>query len=274
VVATPIGNLADITERARRILAEVDLIAAEDTRHTGRLLAHYGIEAKLCPCHEHNERAQTEPLLAMLAAGGDIALVADAGTPLISDPGFPLVAAARRRGFRVVPVPGANAAVCALSASGLPCDRFLFLGFPPRTPAKRRERLASLVAEPGTLVFYEAGNRVIASLEDMAGVLGAGRRAVVARELTKRFETFLAGTLGELALRLREDPEQQLGEFVILVEGGRDQGEQEKEEERILAILAEALPLKQAAALAARITGGKKNRLYQLGLARRAGDDA
>ena len=271
VVATPIGNLGDFTERARHVLAQVDLIAAEDTRHTGRLLAHYGIHAKLRSCHDHNEREQVEHLLDLVERGDDLALVSDAGTPLISDPGFTLVRAARERGLRVVPVPGANAAICALSAAGMPSDRFLFLGFPPRTSAKRREWLTGVVDEPGTLIIYEAGNRVVATLEDMGPVLGEDRCAMLARELTKRFETFLGGTLGSLAELVRQDAEQQLGEIVILAEGRRatSGSAQETEEERVLAVLSDELPLKQAAALAARITGGKKNRLYKLALERR-----
>jgi len=268
VVATPIGNLEDFTDRARRVLSRVDLIAAEDTRHTRRLLTHFGIKAKLCSYHTHNEAHRIERLLAALSDGKDIALVSDAGTPLISDPGFTLTRAARQQGFRVVPIPGANAAICALSASGLPCDRFLFLGFPPRASAQRREWLIDLIAESGTLIFYESGKRAAAALEDMGAVLGTARHAVLARELTKHFETFLDGTLGSLAEYLRDDPEQQLGEHVILVEGNRgaDGNTREAEEDRILAILADALPVKQAAALASRITRGKRNRLYRLAL--------
>ncbi len=271
VVATPIGNLGDITDRAREVLSRVDLIAAEDTRHTRRLLTHLGIQAKLCSFHDHNEAGVTDRLLGLLARGEDLALVSDAGTPLISDPGFTLVRGARRQGVRVVPVPGANAAVCALCAAGLASDRFLFLGFPPRSSAARRHWLSGLIGELGTLIFYEAGNRAAASLEDMGSVLGANRHAVVARELTKRFETFLEGTLGSLADLLRNDPEQQLGEFVILVEAGRESADaaREAEEERVLAILSDELPLKQAAALTVRIAGGKKNRLYKLALQRR-----
>jgi 16S rRNA (cytidine1402-2'-O)-methyltransferase len=271
VVATPIGNLGDITDRARQVLAQVQGVAAEDTRRTLPLLTHFGIKAKLWSYQDHNEDRMAERLLASLSRGEDIALVSDAGTPLINDPGLTLVRAARRRGFRVVPVPGANAAICALSAAGLSCDRFLFLGFPPRSPIKRREWLTDLGSEPGTLVFYEAGNRARGTIEDMAGVLGSTRHAVLARELTKQFETFLDGTLGSLAERLRDDPEQQLGELVLLVEGRGKRDEsaaQEAEEERVMAILSDALPLKQAATLAARITGGKRNRLYQLGLRR------
>ena len=266
VVATPMGNLADISQRALDTLGRVDLIAAEDTRHTAVLLAHYGLRTPLMACHEHNEASLAPRLLERLAAGEDLALVSDAGTPLISDPGYPLVAAARAAGFRVVPIPGPNAAICALSAAGLPSDRFLFLGFPPRTAGKRREQFAALARETGTLVFYEAGNRVLETLADLAQVLGDERRAVVARELTKRFETFLAGTLADLPPRIAGDPDQQKGEFVLLVAGCRDQDTVAAEGERVLRILAGTLPLKQAAALAAEITGDKKNRLYALGL--------
>ena len=275
VVATPIGNLGDMTDRARQVLAQVDLIAAEDTRHTRRLLTHFGIKAQLYPYHDHNEAQMIERLLTLLSEGRDVALVSDAGTPLISDPGFVLVRAVRQRGFGVVPIPGSNAAICALSASGLPCDRFLFLGFPPRASAKRREWLTDLITEPGTLVFYESGGRAEASLADMGAVLGTARRAVLARELTKRFETFIHAPLGVLAERLRDDPEQRLGELVILVEGNHrtDEAVQAAEEARVLGILSDALPLKQAAALAARITGGNRNRLYQLALQRREDRD-
>ncbi|MGB8145766.1 MAG: 16S rRNA (cytidine(1402)-2'-O)-methyltransferase [Chromatiaceae bacterium] len=267
VVATPMGNLADISQRALEVLARVALIAAEDTRHTAGLLSHYGLRTPLTACHEHNEEKLVPRLLERLAAGEDMALVSDAGTPLISDPGYPLVAAARAAGLRVVPIPGPNAAICALSAAGLPSDRFVFLGFPPRTHAKRREWFVTLAQEPGTLIFYEAGNRVLATLADLAASLGPDRRAVVARELTKHFETFLDGTLAGLVPRIQEDPDQQKGEFVLLVEGCRDRDATGLEGERVLRILARELPLKQAAALAAEISGDKKNRLYTLGLA-------
>ncbi|MCO5763281.1 MAG: 16S rRNA (cytidine(1402)-2'-O)-methyltransferase [Chromatiaceae bacterium] len=266
VVATPMGNLADISQRALDTLGRVALIAAEDTRHTAVLLAHYGLRTPLTACHEHNEARLVPRLLERLTAGEDLALVSDAGTPLISDPGYPLVAAARAAGIRVVPLPGPNAAICALSAAGLPSDRFLFLGFPPRAQARRRDQFSRLAREPGTLIFYEAGNRVLATLGDLAQALGARRRAVVARELTKRFETFLPGTLEELLSRIRGDADQQRGEFVVLVAGCRDQEATAAEGERVLRILARHLPLKQAAALAAEISGDQKNRLYALGL--------
>lgn len=271
VVATPMGNLADISQRALDTLGRVVEIAAEDTRHTAVLLAHYGLRTPLLACHEHNEEKLVPRLLARLQAGEDLALVSDAGTPLISDPGYPLVAAARAAGVRVVPIPGPNAAICALSAAGLPSDRFLFLGFPPRTGARRREEFASLAREPGTLIFYEAGNRVLETLADLAATLGADRRAVLARELTKRFETFLEGTLASLPPQVTGDPDQRKGEFVLLVEGCRVAGGVEAEGERVLGILARELPLKQAAALAAEISGDKRNRLYKLALSWREG---
>ena len=274
VVATPIGNLGDVTERALAVLREVDIIAAEDTRNARRLLTHFGIQAELRSYHEHNEADSAQGLLGVLQDGRDVALISDAGTPLISDPGFILVRAARACGLRVVPIPGANAAICALSAAGMPSDRFLFLGFPPRTSARCRDWLAGVATEPGTLLFYESGKRAARTLGDLAAVLGGTRRAVVARELTKHFETFLCGTLNELAERLAMDAEQRLGELVVLVEGA-DQAvdaAQIREEERVLAILAAELPLKQAAGLAARLTGGSKNRLYQFGLGL-GGDD-
>ncbi len=268
VVATPIGNLADISERARTVLAEVDLVAAEDTRHTGRLLAFLGIQAKLISYHDHNESAAAGRLLEAMEMGEDIALVSDAGTPLISDPGFNLVAAARERGFDVVPIPGACAAICALSAAGLPSDRFLFLGFPPRTMTQRRAWLEAVRDEPGTLVLYESGKRITATLADLGAVLGEQRRVVLARELTKRFETFLMGTASELQLRLEGDATQRLGEFVTLIQG-HDQasGPGDAEAERVLRVLAAELPLRQASVLAARLTGAKKNALYRMGLA-------
>lgn len=267
VVATPIGNLADITERARKILSEVDLIAAEDTRETRRLLTHYGITATLVAYHDHNETSATAGLLTALEDGRSVALVADAGTPLISDPGYNLVAAARERGLTVVPIPGACAVICALSAAGLPSDRFLFLGFPPRTRAQRRTWLEAVANEPGTLILYESAKRAEETLIDMGAVLGETRRVVLARELTKHFETFLFGQPQVLAERLRSDPEQRLGELVILVEGQRAERDESRiEQERVLRILADGLPLSQAAALAARLTGARKNALYRLGI--------
>jgi 16S rRNA (cytidine1402-2'-O)-methyltransferase len=268
VVATPIGNLGDISARACQALADADLIACEDTRHSRPLLEHLGIGTPLTAYHDHNESDASPRLIGRLRAGETVALISDAGTPLISDPGYRLVRAAREAGIRVVPFPGATALIAALSVSGLPSDRFLFVGFPPRGGDERRRWLGGLAAEPGTLICYESGRRAAATLADLAAVLGGRRRAVVARELTKRFETFLSGTLDELAERLARDEEQRLGELVLLVEGATQGADlaQTREEDRILGILAGELPLKQAAALTARITGGSKNRLYQVGL--------
>lgn len=264
MVATPIGNLGDMSDRARKVLTDVALIAAEDTRETRKLLAHFGIDTPLLAYHDHNEIAMTPRLIGHLASGQDLALVSDAGTPLISDPGFRLVSAARERGVRAVPIPGPSAAICALSAAGLPSDRFLFLGFPPRGGA-RRGWIESVAGEPGTLVIYESGRRAVGTLVDIQSMLGE-RRVVVARELTKRFETFLCGSAAQLADRIETDPEQQLGELVILVEGARETTGNRAEQERVLRLLAAEVPMKQAASLAAAITGGKKNTLYRLAL--------
>ena len=268
VVATPIGNLADMTDRARDVLRRVDLIACEDTRQTRRLLTHFGIRAVLRSYHDHNERDAAPELIAALMRGESVALVSNAGTPLISDPGYQLVNLAGASGVTVVPVPGASALVCALSASGLPSDRFLFLGFPPRNSSRCRGWLESQALEPGTLIFYESGKRVLRFLEDLSVVLGRDRKTVVARELTKLFETFLRGSVADLIATLAGDEEQRLGELVVLVEGKRyDDAETVRQEQRrVLAILLDELPLKQAAALAARLTGGKRNQLYRLGL--------
>ena len=272
VVATPLGNLEDISRRALNVLERVDLIAAEDTRHSRRLLAHYGIRTPLTSVHEHNERDKLPGLLARLAAGESLALISDAGTPLVSDPGFILVRAAREAGHRVVPVPGPSALICALSAAGLPSDRFLFEGFAPRRPAARRSWLEGLRGEPRTLVFYEASHRILDTLRDMVELFGAERRGAMARELTKLHETFLVGGLGDLAQRVEADPQQRKGEFVVLVAGAESGGGGAAEAERVLRILAGELPLKRAAALAAEITGARRNELYQLGLRWKAGD--
>jgi len=273
VVATPIGNLDDISRRACQVLSDVDLIACEDTRHSRVLLSHLGIDNRLVAYHDHNEAEATPRLLQLLADGRSIALISDAGTPLISDPGFRLVSAARVQGLRVVPIPGPCALIAALSVSGLPSDRFLFVGFPPRGADERRRWLAELAREPGTLICYESGRRAVATLGDLAEALGSGRRAVIARELTKRFETILDDDLAGLQQRVAADPDQQLGELVLLIEGDTrvDDERDADEQRRILALLADELPLKQAVALTARITGGNRNRLYKDALARRTG---
>jgi 16S rRNA (cytidine1402-2'-O)-methyltransferase len=272
VVATPLGNLDDISRRALDVLERVELIAAEDTRHSRRLLSHYGIHTALTSLHEHNERDKLPGLLARLAAGEALALISDAGTPLVSDPGFLLVRAAREAGHPVVPVPGPSALICALSAAGLPSDRFLFEGFAPRRPAARRSWLESLRGEPRTLVFYEASHRILDTLKDLAELFGPERRGVLARELTKLHETFIAAGLGELARRVEADPQQRKGEFVVLVAGAEPVGTAVGETARVLRILAAELPLKRAAALTAQITGARRNELYQLGLDWKAGE--
>ena len=268
VVATPIGNLDDLTPRAVETLKQVDLIAAEDTRHTKPLLRHYAIDTPMRSLHQYNEQAQLEPLLNTLQAGESIALVSDAGTPLISDPGFPLVRAFAAQGGRVVPIPGASAMACALSAAGLPTDRFVFAGFPPRSRAQRQNWLGELVHDTSTLVFYESSHRVTDTLADMAELFGPSREGVIARELTKTHETFLRGDLETLRERLQQDSDQRKGEFVILLAGAKDQSRQlvELDVEHILVTLLAELPLKQAVSLAARITGRKKNKLYDQAL--------
>ena len=268
VVATPIGNLEDMTPRAVRVLSAVDLIAAEDTRHSGKLLMHFGIGTRTEALHEHNERSQVPRLVDVLREGKSIAFITDAGTPLVSDPGFHLVRAARQAGLTVVPVPGACAAIAALSAAGLPSDRFVFEGFPPAKSAARRAVFEKLHAEPRTLIFYESPHRIRESLADMAEVFGAERQAVLARELTKQYETIRDGTLAELCRWVEGDKDQQLGEFVILIHGlpRAEQEAVDAEAERVLQVLLEELPVSQAAALAARITGLKKNKLYDYAL--------
>ena len=267
VVATPIGNLADITLRALEVLKSVDAIAAEDTRVTGRLLAHYGIEKRLIAVHEHNERRVAGQVLALLAAGQSLALTSDAGTPAISDPGALIVAAARSAGYAVTPVPGASAAVAAISASGLAVSRFLFYGFlPPRT-ASRRHALESLAHLPFAIVFYEAPHRIEASVADMRAAFGDARRLVIARELTKLFETMHGCTLAEAAGWLAADPVRRKGEFVLIVEGAAAADEPDRETaRRALTALLAALPLRQAVDMAVKITGGRRNELYELAL--------
>jgi 16S rRNA (cytidine1402-2'-O)-methyltransferase len=264
VVATPIGNLDDLSPRARRTLAEVDLIAAEDTRHSAALLQHCGIATRCIALHEHNERDVAGELVERLRGGARIALISDAGTPLVSDPGFRLVRAAREAGIEVSPVPGACAAIAALSVAGLPSDRFVFEGFLPARGAARRARLQELRAETRTLVLYESSHRIEEALADLATVFGGERRAVVARELTKLFETVHDAPLDELAARVAADPNQRRGEFVVLVAGSPDGDDAARlaEGRRVFALLRAELPPGRAAKLAAEITGAPRNALY------------
>lgn len=266
VVATPIGNLEDWTPRAAATLKAVAVVAAEDTRHSGRLLQHFDISTRLLALHDHNEGARVEMLLARLQAGDDIALISDAGTPLISDPGYRLVAAVQAAGVRVVPIPGACAAIAALSAAGLPSDRFSFEGFLPAKSAGRRERLQALAAESRTQIFYEAPHRVLDCLQDMVAVLGPLRRVVLARELTKTFETIRQLPLAEMLAWVASDADQQRGEIVLVLEGAPEAEEDWLEADRVLGLLLAELPVKQAASLAAGITGIKKNALYERAL--------
>jgi len=267
VVATPIGNLGDMSARALEVLQAATVIAAEDTRHSGKLLHHFGIKTKTIALHDHNERMVSESIVARLQAGETVALVSDAGTPLISDPGYHLVAQARAAGCQVIPVPGASALLAALSASGLPSDRFTFEGFLPAKAGARRAKLEQLQDDPRTLVFYEAPHRIEESIAAMAAVFGGERPAVIARELTKTFETIHGDTLSALSNWLAADANQRRGEFVVMV-GGAPQAELlvDAEAERVLCLLLEEVSLKQAAALAAKITGVKKNLLYQFAL--------
>lgn len=266
VVATPIGNLADLSPRAQEVLRSVAAICAEDTRHTGQLLSHFGISKPLVALHDHNEEAMAQRVVARLQAGESLAVVSDAGTPLVSDPGFRLVRAARAAGIKVSPVPGACAAIAALSVAGLPSDRFVFEGFLPAKAAARRDRLQRLASETGTLVFYESSHRIAESLADMAMAFGAERPAVVARELTKLFETVLDGSLAQLLATVQADDNQRKGEFVVMVQGaGDDEAAKVAEGRRLYARLNEHLPPSTAAKLAAELSGAPRKVLYGQG---------
>lgn len=268
VVATPIGNLEDISTRALRILSQVNLIAAEDTRHSAKLLRHFAIRTPVTSLHEHNERSESSHLIKLLHDGNSIALISDAGTPLISDPGFFLVRAARAADINVVPIPGPCAAIAALSAAGLPSDKIALEGFPPARAAARSEYFRDRAREPRTLIFYESSHRIVESLDDMAAKFGGSRPAVLARELTKKFETIRGGTLAEIGAWITQDAAQRLGEFVIVVQGDRNAASAnvDAESERILRILLKELPLNRASAIGAAITGLPKRLLYQHGL--------
>ncbi|MFT5519942.1 MAG: 16S rRNA (cytidine1402-2'-O)-methyltransferase [Enterobacterales bacterium] len=270
VVATPIGNLSDISERAKQILDSVSSIAAEDTRHTGRLLQHLGITNKLVSLHDHNERQKASYFVNKLQKGDDLALVSDAGTPLISDPGYFLVREVRAAGLKVVPIPGACALVAALSASGLATDRFVFEGFLPAKSTARQKQLEQLKNEARTMVFYESTHRIVDSLKDMGLIFGDERLATVARELTKTFETIHSDTLGNLLHWMKADNDQQRGEFVVIISGNPNSlSSEESEADRIVDVLSTKLPLAQATSLAAEITGERKKSLYQRALERK-----
>jgi 16S rRNA (cytidine1402-2'-O)-methyltransferase len=263
VVATPIGNLGDLSDRARAVLASVDAICAEDTRHTRQLLTACGIERPLLALHEHNEADVAWQMVERLKAGQSLALVSDAGTPLVSDPGYRLVRDVRAAGLPVSPVPGACAAIAALSVAGIPSDRFCFEGFLPAKGSARRERLAQLAREARTLVFYESSHRIEESLTDLAQVFGPGREAILARELTKLYETVLGSSLGEILARVRADDQQRRGEFVLVVRGAPDDGTVALlEGQRLYARLKDLLSPSQAAKLAAELSGAPRKALY------------
>lgn len=269
IVATPIGNLGDMSMRAIETLKSVDYIAAEDTRHSHKLLVHFGIDTPVFSLHEHNEANCSEKLLEkLLNKGQRIALISDAGTPLISDPGYRLVKKVRQHKIPVIPIPGPCALITALSASGLNCKQFIFEGFLPEKKIARQKKLDALRYETRTLIFYEAPHRILDLIEDMLAIFGAQRRVVLARELTKTFETIHEGNLEALIVWLNNDKNQQRGEFVVLAEGNKESLQHsELEIKRILQLLLDELPIKQAAALAAKITHEKKNKLYAQALA-------
>lgn len=274
MVATPIGNLGDITLRALEVLRGADVVAAEDTRDSGRLLNHYGIAAKLVALHEHNERSAAAKIVSLLGEGKSVALISDAGTPAISDPGAHLVAAVRAAGFKAVPLPGPNAAIAALSAAGVADTHFLFYGFLAHSGAERRRQLEALKESPHLLVFYESPHRILACVADLQAVLGGARRITFARELTKLYETIHSCPLADALAWLEADPNQQRGEFVLLVSGAEaveEEGVGAAARQTLEILLAE-LPLKQAVKLAVEISGEKKNALYELALALKKGE--
>lgn len=275
VVATPIGNLDDLSPRAARTLASVDVVAAEDTRHSGRLLSHLGIQKRMVALHDHNEKDRAAGILTELQAGRDVALISDAGTPLISDPGYVLVREARAAGHRVSPIPGPCALVAALSVAGLPTDRFLYVGFLPAKRSGRRASLEVLSSEVATLVFYESPHRIMESVRDIADVLGSDREMVLGREITKTFETFYSGSVADVLAELERDPHGNRGEFVVMVRGAAAQAGSEEaatmDVDRILRVLLAELPVKKVAKMASELTGLSKNELYQRALALKDG---
>jgi 16S rRNA (cytidine1402-2'-O)-methyltransferase len=263
VIATPIGNLADISARAREVLSAVSAICAEDTRHTRPLLNAFGIDKPLIALHDHNEEEMAWKLVERLRAGDSLALVSDAGTPLVSDPGYRLVREVRKAGLSVSPIPGACAAIAALSVAGIPSDRFCFEGFLPAKSSGRRERLQQLARESRTLVFYESSHRIEECLQDFIAIFGAEREAVIARELTKLFETVLGDTLGSLLEKVQQDENQRKGEFVIVVRGCEDDAAITLAEgQRLYAKLVEHMKPSQAAKLAAELSGAPRKALY------------
>jgi 16S rRNA (cytidine1402-2'-O)-methyltransferase len=267
IVATPIGNLSDFSYRAVEVLQQVDVIAAEDTRHSKYLLQHYAIKTPTVSLHEHNEQQRSEMLLQRLLSGDSVALISDAGTPLISDPGYRLVSLVRQQGIKVVPIPGSCALIAALSASGLASDRFAFEGFLPAKASARRQFLQQLINETRTLIFYDSPRRLSGTLSDLSDIFGAERKACLARELTKIHETIETRPLAELRDWVSHDDNQQRGECVVLVEGASTAvAVDEQELQQVLELLLTELPVKKSAAMAAALTGMGKNQAYQLAL--------
>lgn len=266
IVATPIGNLGDISQRAIEVLQQVDVIAAEDTRHSSHLLQHYAIKTQTLSLHEHNEQQRSEELLKRLQQGESVALISDAGTPLISDPGYRLVSLVRQHDIKVVPIPGSCALITALSASGLASDRFSFEGFLPAKASNRRQVLESLQQETRTMIFYESPRRLLASLNEIGQVMGLDRKVCLARELTKLHETIITLPIAELIEWVASDSNQQRGECVVLVDGAVVEESSDEEVTRTLTILLEDLPVKRAAALTAKLLNVSKNKAYELAL--------
>lgn len=268
VVATPIGNLDDISQRAIRTLQQVSCIAAEDTRHSGKLLQHLGISNRLFALHDHNEKQRAASIIEKCLAGEDVALISDAGTPLISDPGYSLVRLCREAGVPVIPIPGPCALITALCAAGLPTDKFQFIGFLAPKSNQRQTQLAAVPAAAGTIICYDTARRILDTLQDVVAVFGAERQLVLAKELTKTFEHFACGTAADITTWLTEDPQRCQGEMVLMIAPAPTKADEAVSEEvqRTLKILLAELPLKQAAALAAQIHNEKKNALYQLAL--------
>lgn len=262
VVATPIGNLEDLTPRARQTLDRVSLIAAEDTRHTGRLLMHIGVKTRLMALHDHNEADVVDGIIETLKRGDSVALVSDAGTPLVSDPGFRLVRAAHANGVTVSPLPGASAVAAAISVAGIASDRFCFEGFPPSRQAARLEWLGRLAAEERTLVIYESVHRIADCLADMIAVFGAQRRAFIGRELSKMHEQCVQETLGALAEQVADGSITRKGEFVVVIAGAEASHSEAFEVDKLLQLLGEKLPPKEAAGIVAAVSGLKKNEAY------------
>lgn len=267
IVATPIGNLEDISARALAVLEQVDMVAAEDTRHSRQMLVRFGITANLSSYHDYNEREGEKNLIDLLIAGKNIALISDAGTPLINDPGYRLVKSAHAAAIKVVPIPGPSALICALSAAGLPTDKFIFEGYPPERHVARSRYLETLQSEKRTLVFYETPHRIADFIADAAAVFGGNRQATLARELTKKFETITTSTLQQMSDMILDNRIPQKGEFVVLIQGATDEASTALPEiGKILGLLLKELPLNKAAAITSQITGVNKNELYRMGL--------